>query len=135
MPSVDINWWAVIVAALINMVVGAVWYSPGVFGKYWARLTGHKTEGNMSMANSGYAVSALGALVQAWVLVHFVRFAGSTTFSKGLVTGFFIWLGFVAVVMAAMNAFEGRNWDLVRLNAGYWLLVLLINGGLLAAWR
>ncbi|HET6863806.1 MAG TPA: DUF1761 domain-containing protein [Candidatus Saccharimonadales bacterium] len=135
MPSVDINWWAVIVAALINMAVGAVWYSPGVFGKHWARLTGHKTEGNMSMANTGYVVSALGALVQAWVLVHFVRFAGSTTFSKGLVTGFFIWLGFVAVVMAAMNAFEDRKWDLVRLNAGYWLVVLLINGGLLAAWR
>lgn len=135
MPSVEINWWAVIVAALINMAIGGIWYSPSVFGKYWAKLTGHKTEGGMSMANLGYAVSIVAALVQAFILVHFVRYAGSTTFWKGLVTGFWLWLAFVAVVMAAMNAFEGRKWDLVRINAGYWLLVLLINGGLLAAWR
>ncbi|HET7827391.1 MAG TPA: DUF1761 domain-containing protein [Candidatus Saccharimonadales bacterium] len=135
MPSVEINWWAVIIAAVINMAVGGFWYSPGVLGRRWAKLTGHKTDGNMSMANWGYAISAAGALVQAWILVHFVRYAGSTTFAKGVVTGFFIWLGFVAIVMAAMNAFEQRNWGLVRINAGYWLIVLLINGGLLAAWR
>jgi hypothetical protein len=135
MPSVDINWWAVIVAAVVNMAIGGIWYAPNVFGKHWAKLTSHKADGKMSMANSGYAVSAIGALVQAWILVHFIRYAGSTTFWKGLITGFFIWLGFVLIVMAAMNAFEGRKWQLVKINSGYWLLVLLINGGLLAAWR
>lgn len=134
MPSVEINWWALLAAALINMVIGAIWYSPGVFGKHWAKLTGHKTEGG-AMANSGYAVSVIGALLQAFVLVHFVRYAGAISFWKGLETGFFLWLAFVLIVMAAMNAFEGRKWRLVQINSGYWLLVLAVNGGLLAAWR
>jgi hypothetical protein len=135
MPSVEINWWAVFVAALINMAVGAMWYSPGVLGKHWAKLTGHKTEGGSTMANTGYVVSIIGALVQAFILVHFVRYAGAISFWKGIEVGFFIWLAFVLVVMAAMNAFEGRKWQLVQINAGYWLVVLVINGGLLAAWR
>ena len=37
MPSVDINWWAVLAAAVINMVIGAIWYSPSGFGKPWMK--------------------------------------------------------------------------------------------------
>ena len=133
MPSVDINWWAVLVAALLNMVLGSIWYRPEAFGKPWEKLTGRKMGGDN--ANVGYGISAVGALLQAFIFVHFVRYAGDTTFWKGLVTGFWLWLGFVAVVMATNVAFEGRPWKLWKINAGYFLVVLLINGGLLAAWR
>ncbi|MGH7157098.1 MAG: DUF1761 domain-containing protein [Candidatus Saccharimonadales bacterium] len=134
MPGVDINWWAVIVAAAINMAIGAVWYSPLLFGKKWAHLLGKKI-GDMGDANTGYAVTAIGALLQAWILAHLVRYAGDLTFWRGLVTGFWIWLGFVAVVMAGAIVFEGRSWKLWKLNAGYYFVVLLITGGLLSAWR
>ncbi len=138
MPDVDINWGAVVVAALINMVVGAAWYSRSLFGKEWAKLTGRKLE-EMSGGGVGYGVAAAGALVQAWVLAHFVVYSGATTgtspFWKGLVTGFWIWLGFTAIVVAMRVAFEGHSWMLFKINAGYFLVVLLINGGLLAAWR
>lgn len=134
MPSVDINWGAIIVAALINMVVGAVWYSKPLFAKEWSKLTGRKME-DMGGGGTGYGVAAVGALLQAWILAHFVVFAGSTTFWKGLVTGFWLWLGFIAVATAVNMVFEGRSWHLWKINAGYFLVVLLINGGLLAAWQ
>lgn len=134
MPSVDVNWLAVIAAAIVNMVVGALWYSKGVFGKEWAKLTGRSLE-SMSGGGMGYGVAAVGALVQAWILAHFVAYAGSTTFFDGLVTGFWLWLGFVAVVTAVHLVFEGRSWALWKINAGYFFVVLLINGGLLALWR
>lgn len=134
MPSVDIHWLAVIVAAIVNMVVGAVWYSKPLFAKEWSKLTGRKME-DMGGGGMGYGVAAVGALIQAWILAHFVVYAGSTTFWKGLVTGFWLWLGFVAVVAAVHLVFEGRSWALWKINTGYFLVVLLINGGLLAAWR
>ena len=133
MPSVDIHWLAVIVAAIVNMVVGAVWYSRSFFGKEWAKLTGRRLE---EMGGGlGYGVAAVAALIQSWVLAHFVLYAGSDTFWNGLVTGFWIWLGFIGVIMAAGIVFEGRSWMLWKINSGYYLVVLLINGGLLAAWR
>ncbi len=134
MPSVDINVLAVIVAAVVNMVVGAVWYSRSVFGKEWMKLTGRKLD-EMGGGGTGYAVAAVCALVQSWILAHFVTYAGSDTFWKGLVTGFWVWLGFVATVAAVHLVFEGRSWMLWKINAGYFLVVLLINGGLLAAWH
>ena len=134
MPSVDINIWAVLVAAVISMVAGSVWYSKGLFGKEWAKLAGRKLE-DMTSSASGYGIAALGSLVQACILAHFVTYTGSTTFWDGLVTGFWLWLGFVAVVTAINLVFEGKSWALWRINTGYFLVVLLINGGLLAAWR
>ena len=134
MPSVDINWLAVIVAAAINMGLGALWYSRSLFGKEWAKLTGRKLE-DMSGGSSGYGVAAVGALIQAWILAHFVRYAGATDFWHGLVTGFWLWFGFIAIAMAVGIVFEGRSWLLWKINAGYYLVVLLITGGLLAAWN
>lgn len=132
MPSVDINYWAVLVAAVVTMAVGAVWYSPLLFSKAWIKLTGRK---DMQGGQTGYLVTAVGALLQAWILVHFVQYAGSTTVWEGLVTGFWLWLAFVAVVMTTNYVFEGRPWKLWQINAGYFLVVMLINGALLAAWR
>jgi hypothetical protein len=113
------------------MAAGTVWYLPGVFGKAWQKAS----KAEMKGSNAAYAVTAAGALVQAWVLVHFVRYAGATTFWKGLWAGFWLWLAFIGIVMLSTVFFEGRPWAVWRINAGYWLLILLINGGLLAAWR
>jgi len=134
MPGVDVHWLAVIVAAVVNMVVGAVWYSKGLFGKEWAKVTGRKLE-EMSGGGMGYGVAAVGALLQSWILAHFIVYAGDDTFWRGLVTGFWLWVAFVAVVGAVNIVFEGRSWALWKINTGYFLVVLLINGGLLAAWR
>ncbi len=134
MPEVDINIWAVLVAAVVSMVVGSFWYSKSLFGKEWANLVGRKLEA-MSGGGTGYAVAGAGALLQAYILAHFVQYTGATTFWDGIITGFWLWLGFVAVVVAVNMVFEGRSWALWKINAGYFLVVLLINGGLLAAWR
>ena len=134
MPSVDVNWLAVVAAAAINMVVGMVWYARSVFGKEWMKLTGRKME-DMTGSSTGYAVATIGALLQSWILAHFVVYAGSDTFWRGLVTGFWLWLAFTAVAIAVHYAFEGRSWLLWKINAGYFLVVLLINGGLLAIWH
>jgi hypothetical protein len=74
-------------------------------------------------------------LVQAWILVHFVRYGGALSFIRGAEIGFFLWLGFVCITSLVHQVFEGRPWRLWQINAGYFLVVLLINGGLLAAWR
>ena len=134
MPSVDINWIAVVVAAVVNMVVGAMWYSPSMFGKAWSKLVGRSLEDMKSGASTGYVVTTIGALIQAYVLSLFVRYAGATTAVDGVQVGFWLWLGFTAVTMASNNVFAGRPWKLWKIDSGYFLAVLLINGALLAVW-
>jgi len=135
MPSIDVNYWAVLVAAAFNMALGAFWYSPNGFGKQWSKLTGVSNDDMKARGNTGMALSLAGALIMAFVLAHFVRYAGSVSFADGLVNGFWLWTAFIAVTMAGMYVFEGRSWKLWQINAGYYLVVLLVTGGLLAAWR
>jgi hypothetical protein len=130
----DLNYWAILVAAVINMAVGAFWYSPAVFGKVWAKALGKKT-GDMGDANTGYSIMTLSALVQNFILANLVFDLGLTTVSKGAMLGFWIWLGFMALVMGGDVVFSGRSWNIWKINAGYYFVILLINGALLAAWR
>jgi hypothetical protein len=134
MPSVDINLADVLVAAVINMIIGAIWYSPVLFAKQWSKLVGRKMEDLQKSAGPGYAVAAIGALIQAYVLAHFVQYAGATSVGEGLVTGLWLWIGFVAVTTAMNYMFAGRSWQLWQIDAGYFLVVLMINGALLATW-
>ncbi len=43
----DLNWLAVIVAALAYFAIGALWYAPPVFGKAWMAA------GGMEMPEAG----------------------------------------------------------------------------------
>jgi Protein of unknown function (DUF1761) len=40
MQDVDLNWIAMIVAAILPMVLGAVWYSPVLFAERWIQTVG-----------------------------------------------------------------------------------------------
>ena len=134
MLSFDINWWAVIVAALIYMVLGSLWYSKLMFGPSWARASGRKIE-DMSGANSGYAAMIIAALLQAFLLANLIRDIGITTGKNGLLLGIILWAGFVAATSLGDHLFGGRPWKLWQLNTSYYLVVLLINGWLLTVWQ
>ncbi len=139
MPSVDVNWWALIVATVVNMVVGFVWYSPAVYAKQWSKLTGRKMD-EMGDGASGYVLTAIVAFVQAYILLHFIAFTAYfyptySNISVGLMTAAWAWLGFVAIPQYVNMIFEGRPKKLHTINVGYFLVVLLINGMILASWR
>lgn len=131
MPSVDINYLAVVIAAVVNMVVGALWYSRVLFAKPWAALTGRKIE-DMTGGGSGYAFAAIGALVQAWIMAHFVAWAVATTVVQGALVGLMLWIGFVAITQGVNTIFAGTRKKLLAINTGYFLVVLVINGAILA---
>ncbi len=139
--SVSINYLAVLVAAIAGMVIGALWYSPVLFAKPWMKALG-KSESDMESmrkgAGKGYAVSMLGALVLAYVLVHFIYYVksatGTTGLGVGLSTGFWAWLGFEVTSHISSVVFEGRSIKLYYINMGYHLVELLVMGAILASW-
>lgn len=59
-----INYLAVLVAAVLNMAIGALWYSPVLFAKPWMKAIG-KSMKDMGKPGPGYALTTLGSLVMA----------------------------------------------------------------------
>ncbi len=69
------NWWVLFVAALIPMIVGAIWYNPKVFGNLWMRTSGVTEEkaksGNMFLIfGLSYVFSLFIAQTLATMTVH-----------------------------------------------------------------
>jgi hypothetical protein len=136
--TVSVNYLAVLVATVVQMIVGGLWYSPLLFGKMWIKLSGLSQKQLEECKKKGmgksYALMFLGALVMNYVLAHFVAYTGATTFTLGMQTGFWIWLGFLATTTMGMVLWDNKPWSLYVLNNGYHLIVLLLTGGLLAVW-
>lgn len=137
--SVDINWLAVIVATIVNMVIGFIWYSPALFAKPWAKLTGRKMD-EMGDGSTSYVITTVGAFLQAFILAHFIVMAKYfyptySDVSVGILTASWAWLAFTAIPALTNTVFEGRRKKLWAINSGYFLVVLLINGILLAVWH
>lgn len=132
----DVNWVAIFVAAVINMIVGSLWYSPLMFLKPWMATLPKKSEEKKNV-NMGkiYGMMFVGALIMAYVMSMFVNVTNSTMVDTGVMLGFWIWLGFVAPVQLGGVLFEERPWKWFTITAGYYLVVLILIGVLLSIWR
>ena len=140
MPEVTINYLAVVVSAVIGVAIGFVWYSNALFGKQWRMLVGihnaapdaaEKIKKQMPKALSATVV---GSLVTAYVLAHFLSYAGAADIVGGLRGAFWIWLGFVAPVLLTMYLYQQKSIRLFFIDSAYQLLVLLVMGAVLASW-
>ena len=56
-------------------------------------------------------------------------------FRHGLLHGFMAGV-FIALPITAINAlFEQKSWKYILVNAGYWIITMMIMGGIICAWK
>ena len=132
MLNIEVDFMAVIVAAVASMVVGFLWYSPLVLGKPWMKLKGYNSESlKKAQQEMGklYGLSFLAALVTAFVLFHVItisqNFYGFPKLQTGLMTAFWMWVGFILPVQLADEIFGGKKWGLFTINTGYQLAAII----------
>ncbi|MBI4118249.1 MAG: DUF1761 domain-containing protein [Parcubacteria group bacterium] len=133
MPEISINFVAVVVAAVVYMGIGMLWYGP-LFGKEWRRLIGF-SEADMKKMTMTPVQAMVGgfiaALIMSFVLAHdayvwglfFGASVGSYLFAFQL--AFWIWLGYIATTQLGAVLWEGRPWKLFCLNAANSLVSLI----------
>ena len=134
-----INYPAVAASAVAYWVLGALWYSPLLFARPFIALKGWTPEQVAALQAQSHAgeigAAFISSLVLAYVLAHFVKFTGAETVRTGMLTGFWLFLGFVLTTNLETVIFEGRPLGLYLINNGYHLVGLLGMGALLAVWR
>ena len=134
----EINYLAVIVAAMVYYAGGALWYSPALFGKSWMGLVGlteEKIKESQKDAWKSYLTALIAALIISYGIARVEMYMGVITFGGGLQTGFWSWLCFVITTMATNNAFAGRSVKLLLIDSGYHLYGFLVMGVILAIWK
>jgi len=133
-----VNWLAIVVCVVVAMVSGFIWYHPAVFFKPWWRGIG-KEETELGQANPMiYVFTIIAAFVEAVsvsFMLNVMDVMGSNNIGSGMLTGFMLWLGFVAPTNLVNKLFAGHGFKVWAIEAGNHLVNLLLFGAILAAWR
>jgi hypothetical protein len=127
----EINFVAVVIAAVASFLLGGLWYSPVLFGKVWQREAGLTDEqlkkGNLVKI---FGLSLVLSLIAAFVFAMFLGPRPPVAFGFG--AGFSAGLCWVAASFGINYLFERRSLKLFLINGGYHTLQFTIIGLVLA---
>ena len=132
MYPMEINSIAVIVATILAQAVGFVWYSPMLFFKKWATLSGFSESDLNESKNKGMAktltLSVLSTLIMVYVMAYLIDVLVIITVKKAVVLTFLVWLGFIATtnIHEFLWSPKPKPWMLYVLNNGQMFVALLV---------
>jgi Protein of unknown function (DUF1761) len=132
------NYLAVVIAAVAAWLAGAAWYM--AFGKAWMAALGTTPTDFRPMKNEPgaflpFVYAFVAELTMSFVLAGLIGHLGpgQVTLRNGVISGAFSWIGFVIPTMLVNNSFARRDWRLMLIDGGHWLLVLVLIGGIIGA--
>lgn len=135
MDASNINYLAVIVAALSTFLLGGLWYSPLLFGKAWMRANNFSEEDLQSFSKARmFGWSFVFSLVMAVNLAMFLAGPG-TNVTWGMAAGALAGFGWVTMAIAIIGVFENRSWSYILINGGYMTVAFVMMGAIIGAWR
>lgn len=133
--AVEVNYLAVVLAAISSLVIGSVWYSNMAFGKTWAKLVGLNEDSLKKGAVVAIAGAFVLALLTAYIIAH-VTYISQAFFkvsflSSALQTGFWLWLGISMTTVVTHALFEQRRKKLIGLTIAHQLVDYLVMGAII----
>jgi hypothetical protein len=160
----EVNWIALVVAALSTLVVGFIWYHPKVFGTIWMKesgMTEDKMKGTNMVLIFGMSVvyAFLIGIVLQFLTIHqwgafsmiggpdFVATAKPSyhafmtdystafrTFKHGALHGFLTGLLLILPVIGTNAMYERKSFKYTLVSSGFWIVCFTIMGGIICSW-
>lgn len=127
------EWMAVATATISGMVLGALWYSPVLYGDAWLRSIG-KSRDELVSPVAPMLGSLLACVLAATSVEFLVVATETTTLSGGLLLGLVLGIGVVATAMLSDNMFCGWGWPLFFIQSGYRVSYLALMGAICGLW-
>ena len=129
----EVNWLAVLAAAVSSFVVGGLWYSKAMFLKAWQRGAG-LTDEQLQQGHPGkiFGGAFVLSLIASWTFAIFL--GPDLPVGASTAYGFTAGLCWVATSFGINYLFERKSLKLFLINGGYHTLQFTIIGLILALW-
>lgn len=138
MLSVEVNIVALILATLLSVGIGFVWYAKQMFGGAWQKFVGLSDKQIQEGASTPMLIAPVLALFQAFVLTHALHYVQAfypewQLASIAILTSFWAWIGFTLPAVGMAYLFAQRRKKLLLIDACYQLVSLVGMGLVIAA--
>ncbi len=108
--------FTLIIATVVTILIGSLWYSPLMFGKQWMHMMGFTAEHMEKAKQKRMAPTYAWAFVFSLVHVFLVYILFLSGFE--LVGVFAIWVGFSLPIFSNAVLWEGKPWKFFFIQAG-----------------
>jgi hypothetical protein len=131
----EINWLAVLVAAVAYFLLGAIWYS-FLFRDAWVKSSGvNVNDPNAKKGVAGIMVTSfITILVTSIGLSFFITRIGSGGWMSGLKVGLIAGICFCAMAIVNSYLYEKRPLALQMINSFYNIVGCVIAGIIISVW-
>jgi hypothetical protein len=82
-----------------------------------------------------FGTALVAEAVMAAAISCVTQLTGPQTALRGIKVAVLLWLGFVLTVLCTEYVFEVRTWSLLGINAGFWLLGMMLMGAIVGGWK
>lgn len=130
MPPIDLNWIAVLVAAVSAFALGGLWYGP-LFKRAWCREAGIDPASGPAHPRRVFAIAFVCSVLAA--LMFEVFLGPNANAASGFGAGFVVGVFFVATSFGINYTFAGRSARLWTIDAGYHIVQFSLYGLILGA--
>ncbi len=131
MPVSEVNFIAVLAAAVSSFLIGGVWYSPLLFVRAWMREAGVTEDQLRGRVAQTFAGAFVLSLVVATNLALFLGTNASLGWGAG--AGALAGVGWAAASLATVFLFERRSVMLMVIDGGYLAVSYTVMGVVIAA--
>ena len=130
-----INHVAVWILVVVQVALGALWYSPLVFGIEWMDLLG-LTAADIDQSDFvPFAIAIAGTVLLTYFLAWLLLHLDIVYISEAIKVAFLLWLCAVLSEHATHYAFQGVHYAVLLIDTGKTLVGLVISAIVLSSWR
>lgn len=131
----SINYLAVLTAAVVYMILGALWYSPALFGKTWMKGVGKTAEQVKKDASPvNYIFALVTSFIAAYGIARIFDWYGGGGIIDAVKIAVLVGVCFVFTSMGVNDVMEGRPKGLTAINIFYHLISFVVMGIIIGAW-
>lgn len=132
----SINYLAVLVSVFVVMALGALWYSPVLFGKIWAKAIGINMEDlDPKDAVRGMVVSVFTSFTEMTVLALMINLLNIVNLWDGVKLGLLLSLGIMGTATLSNSMYDQRDIKVWLISVSYRGVYAAINGAILTVWQ
>jgi hypothetical protein len=129
----NLNWWAILLAALASFLLGGPWYSNALFGRVWNREAQSTKPPGQGHPAKVFGLSFLFSLIAATAFACWLGPdpALADALGRGLIAG----ACFVATSFGINYQFANRSTLMWLIDGGYHTVQFLLFGLVLGLWH